>query len=112
MTKHTRVIPCSCGQTFETEDTFEAHKRAQSCKEFNQATQEWLDEHLGGQIAEWHRENAFGMGGVGAYHTAKQQDNIGIEPTDENVREAAIQYARSALAEGNVRELFYDEFHD
>jgi len=111
MREHSRVIQCSCGETFESEKRFESHKKAEKAKEFNQAAQDWLDENLGGEIAKWHDETRGGMGGIGSYGTAEQK-GMPTELTAENVREASIQFARDSLVSGNVEQLFYDEYHE
>lgn len=108
---HTRVIRCSCGETFESEDDFERHKKKHRRRQFNEAAQQWLDEHVGGQLADWHDENRDSMGGLGAYHVAEHTDGIEPDPDSEiDVRDAAIQYCRDGLTPGNVEMVFYDQF--
>jgi transposase len=108
---HHRVIQCSCGKTFECEDDFTRHKKRRQRKQFNNMAQDWLDEHLGGEIAKWHSSLCDSMGGIAAYQTAKETDGIGTEPTHENIRDAAIEFARGSLMEGNKEQLFFEEYH-
>jgi hypothetical protein len=112
MTEHKRVIQCSCGETFDSEENFELHKHIQKRKVFDKKAQEWFEDHTGGEIVSYHDELMGMGGGFTAYLIAKEQDDIGTEPTDENVRDACILFLQDALKTPNVEMLFYDEFHD
>jgi hypothetical protein len=112
MTEHKRVIQCSCGETFDSEENFERHKEMEKRTAFEEKAQTWLETHTGGEIVSYHSDLMHGMGTLSAYDSAKMEDHIGTDPTDENVRDACIAFLQDALQSGNVEMMFFDEFHD
>lgn len=111
--EHQRVITCSCGETFKTEESFERHKNARLCRRFNKLAQKWFDEYVGGALAEHHRECSQGMGGIGAFHGAEINPDIDhVEPDEKDIRKACIEYMRGSLTEPNVNTLFSLETDD
>jgi hypothetical protein len=108
---HKEVISCSCGDTFATREKFEKHQLKERKRRFNNRVQDWLDEHVGGRLASWHQDNYKGRG-IGSFAVAKRE-GISTNPDDDRaVRNAAIEYCRGALVEGNLVGLFADAFSE
>jgi len=102
MTEHTKVITCKCGETFESEDTFQKHKRTERREKFQAKAQSWIEDNLGEPFASYHK--SLQCMGIDAYATCGEE-GIPKEPTDENVRKACLAWARQSLYEGNAKEL-------
>jgi len=97
MTKHTKVIECSCGAKFTSESEFNDHKDRE---EFRRKSQEWIESNLGEPFASYHESLMAEMGAFDAYNTCTQED-IPQEPTDENIEAACLEWAQAALVPPN-----------
>lgn len=97
---HEKVITCSCGETFTSENDFENHKEQEKRELFRDKSQEWIESNLEEPFASYHQSLMAQMGGFDAYNTCVEED-ISQEPTDENVKEACLAWAQAALVPPN-----------